>query len=89
MFHERQSVVKFSDGASSLVVVLFSVALLALGLLANPIVSLTATNRTISVPAWTVYTLVGLLGILIHAVLHGQAKRIRALEAQVSPATPQ
>ena len=84
MFQENRAGGKFTDRSFTLLVGLFSLGLIVLGLLANPVVPIGPVHGKGSMPFFTGFTLLGVLGCLIHAALRAQQQKIRALESELA-----
>ena len=75
---------KFAGRNVARLVGLFSVVLLLLGLVANPSSPLALPHAPGGIPSYLVLTLVGILGVVVHAALLLQWQKIQTLEAELS-----
>jgi hypothetical protein len=78
MFQESAAVDRLTDRLSVWLPGSFSVALLALSCIANPLFT---GWRIAPMPFYLEMLLIGLLGVRVHMVLLQQRRKIRALEA--------
>ncbi len=75
---------KFNDRSFTLLVGLFSLGLLALGLVVNWKELYSAVSKSGGIPFGLGFTLVGVLGVLVHSALRAQQKKIQALEGELA-----
>jgi hypothetical protein len=83
MSRENRSGGKIAERSFTLLVGLFSLVLVLLGLVANPASPVATVHGKGGLPFYLGMTLVGGLGVLVHAALRAQQRKIQTLESEL------